>query len=65
MEYLTRRRLETAARLLREQPDLRITRIAYHCGFQSSQYFAKVFRELLMHSPSEYRRSVRKPENTP
>ena len=56
MEYLTHRRLEAAAQLLLAQPASSITEIAFHCGFQSSQYFARVFRERLGHSPSEHRK---------
>jgi AraC family L-rhamnose operon regulatory protein RhaS len=56
VEYLTRRRLEAAARYLQDQPDASVTQIAFLCGFQSSQYFARVFRERLGESPSEHRK---------
>lgn len=56
VEYLTRRRLDFAVRLLLDQPELSVTNIAFLCGFQSSQYFSKVFREHHSHSPSEYRK---------
>lgn len=56
VEFLTRCRLETAARLLIEEPGLGVTEIAFRCGFQSSQYFAKVFRERHGRSPSEHRK---------
>ena len=57
MEYLTRRRLEAAARLLLGQPQSSVTEIAFRCGFQSSQYFARAFRERHGHSPSEHRKT--------
>ncbi len=56
MEHLARLRLHAAARALSAHPDASITEIAFRCGFQSSQYFARVFRERLGRSPSEYRR---------
>jgi AraC family L-rhamnose operon regulatory protein RhaS len=56
VDFLTNRRLQTAAGLLTENPEMSVTEIAFRCGFQSSQYFARVFRERLGHSPSEHRR---------
>ncbi len=56
VEFLTNCRLQTAAGLLTENPEMSVTEIAFRCGFQSSQYFARVFRERLGHSPSEHRR---------
>jgi len=53
-EYLVRQRLKAAAKRLSET-ESSVTEIAFQCGFQSSQYFAKVFRERLGHSPSEHR----------
>ena len=55
MDYLTRTRLEAATRLLTLQPELSVTEIAFRCGFQSSQYFSKVFRKQHGHSLSEHR----------
>lgn len=54
MEYLSRLRLERARTLLRET-DLSITEIAFTCGFNSSQYFAKIFKHATHFTPSEYR----------
>jgi len=50
-EYLTDCRLNAAARLLKEQPALTVTEIAFACGFSSSQYFATVFRGRYSVSP--------------
>lgn len=57
IEHLTRLRLGAAARHLLQNPEMSITEIAFRCGFQSSQYFAKVFRDRHGSSPSEHRRS--------
>ena len=54
MEYLFRLRMERAKTLLRES-GVRITDIAFECGYGSSQYFANTFRKATGMSPSEYR----------
>jgi AraC family L-rhamnose operon regulatory protein RhaS len=55
MEYLTRCRVDAAAVLLANEPDKSITDIAFACGFQSSQYFATVFRQRQKCSPRDWR----------
>ena len=56
LEYLTRCRLEAAARRLTSDPEISITEIAFRCGFQSSQYFSQLFRRHHGHSPSDHRK---------
>jgi AraC family transcriptional regulator, 4-hydroxyphenylacetate 3-monooxygenase operon regulatory protein len=55
VEYLNYCRVETASALLVGAPDRSITDVAFACGFQSSQYFATVFRRLKGVSPREIR----------
>lgn len=55
-KYLMRCRVEAAKKLLQNQPERSITDIAFECGFQSSQYFATVFRHLTGQIPRDYRR---------
>lgn len=55
VEYLTRCRVDAAAALLREEPQRSITDVAFACGFQSSQYFATVFRQRMGRSPRDWR----------
>jgi AraC family L-rhamnose operon regulatory protein RhaS len=55
MQYLTRCRVELAAQLLAAHPHLTITEVAYACGFNSSQYFATIFRSIKGCTPSHYR----------
>lgn len=55
VEYLIRCRLDAAAAMLRAEPEIRITEIAFRCGFQSSQYFARAFRQRFGCSPGEAR----------
>ena len=55
LQYLNHYRLQTAARLLRLQPDMGISNIAAACGFASPQYFATAFRRHFETTPGEYR----------
>jgi AraC-like DNA-binding protein len=59
IEYLNHCRIEAAARLLIEQPNLAITEIAFACGFNSSQYFATVFQTRRGSTPSMFRERER------
>lgn len=54
--YLNRCRVEAASQLLLNDPGLSITEIAMGCGFESGQYFARVFHAQVGCSPREYRR---------
>lgn len=56
-EYLTRCRVETAKQRL--QTGESVTDVALSCGFQSSQYFATVFKRLTGQTPREFRRQQR------
>ena len=55
MEYLNRHRIVTAARMLAEGGHS-VGEIAEACGFSTSSYFGKVFRQKMGCTPSEYRR---------
>lgn len=55
MQLLAQRRIEHAARRLRQQPNLKITDLAFECGFESSQYFARVFHQHHGCSPTQWR----------
>ena len=59
IEYLNQRRVEAAASTMQTRPGLSITDIAFRCGFQSSQYFARVFHQFHGCTPSEYRQRKR------
>ncbi|MGB7157966.1 MAG: AraC family transcriptional regulator [Tepidisphaeraceae bacterium] len=54
LEYVTRQRVLRAKELLHDKR-LSITRLAFDLGFQSSGYFAQVFRKMTGMTPSEYR----------
>jgi AraC family transcriptional regulator, L-rhamnose operon transcriptional activator RhaR len=53
--YMERLRIEHASERLRNT-DMTITEIAFACGFVDSNFFARQFRKITGHSPSEYRR---------
>ena len=53
-EYLSRRRLETAADMLRRSNDP-ITGIGLDCGFESAGSFSAAFRQRYFASPREFR----------
>ena len=54
MRYVLKYRIEKAAELLLTQ-DLSITEIAYQCGFDSSSYFSKQFKELMKMTPRQFK----------
>ena len=55
IEYINEYRLANAARLLMEST-LSVTEIGIACGFNSSSYFGKMFKEIYGVSPKEYRK---------
>ena len=54
INFINRLRIQKACQLL-VLTELSITDIAFECGFESSQYFARIFRSFLDCSPSVYR----------
>jgi AraC-like DNA-binding protein/ligand-binding sensor protein len=52
-EYLIRRRLDTAKRLLLD-PRLHVAEVAYRCGFCNPAYFSSVFKKYMRCTPREY-----------
>jgi AraC-like DNA-binding protein len=55
LEYVTRCRVEQAQRLLKHG-DLKVGEIANRVGLRNASHFAKVFREHVGMTPSQYRR---------
>lgn len=54
-EYLTLYRLKQAEALLLDRPDEPISRVAYACGFNDSNYFASRFKKIYGISPTKLR----------
>lgn len=57
IQYLTAYRMHQAAQMLTNS-ELSILQISLCCGFNSSSYFAKVFRASMHCSPREYRKRL-------
>ncbi|AQT69282.1 Melibiose operon regulatory protein [Anaerohalosphaera lusitana] len=55
-DYLAHCRVEKSKELLANAPDASVTDIAFSCGFESSQYFATVFKKKTGISPTQYRK---------
>ena len=58
VNYVAQTRFEKAAALL-GNADLRISEIAFACGFQSLSQFNRVFKRLAGKSPTEFRVAAR------
>ena len=56
-------RLKTACRLAKENPDLRVSDIAYRVGFKDPKYFATTFKKEMGIQPKEYFDRLRSDEN--
>ena len=54
--FITRIRMEKAIRLLKDT-NMSIKEIAYDCGFDESNYFIRVFRQMYDMTPQQYRNS--------
>jgi AraC-like DNA-binding protein len=61
--YIQQLRLEYAAQLLVEQPELSIVQIASDCGFSSKSYFSTRFRHHFGMTPTEFRDNAIKQED--
>lgn len=56
-EFILNARLKYAAELLKNNPELQITEIAYQTGFSSLRYFRHCFKASFNQTPQEYRGS--------
>lgn len=57
-DYLARTRVERAKNLLLN-PNVRVSEVAYDCGFVSLTHFNRVFKRVVGKSPTEYRHTLR------
>ncbi|MBL4574681.1 MAG: helix-turn-helix domain-containing protein [Opitutaceae bacterium] len=57
MDFLTRERIQQAKQLLAERSN-RVTDVAFHLDFSSTQYFATVFKKFTGMTPSQYQRET-------
>ena len=52
--FIRNHRIKTACRLAKENPDLRVSDIAYRVGFKDPKYFATSFKKEMGIQPKEY-----------
>jgi AraC-like DNA-binding protein len=57
-DYLSRTRVERAKNLLLN-PNVRVSEVAYDCGFISLTHFNRVFKKVVGKSPTFYRNTLR------
>jgi AraC-like DNA-binding protein len=57
-DYLARTRIERAKNLLLN-PNVRVSEVAYDCGFISLTHFNRIFKRVVGKSPTDYRRTLR------
>jgi AraC-like DNA-binding protein len=58
-------RIKTACRLAKENPDLRVSDIAYRVGFRDPKYFATSFKRVMGVQPKEYFDRIRTLQDEP
>jgi AraC-like DNA-binding protein len=58
--FISNHRITTACRLAQENPDVRVSDIAYRVGFKDPKYFATSFKKEMGIQPSEYFEELRK-----
>jgi AraC-like DNA-binding protein/ligand-binding sensor protein len=56
--YLARARIERAKKFLLN-PNIRISEVAYDCGFISLTHFNRIFKRIVGKSPTEYRQGLK------
>jgi AraC-like DNA-binding protein len=59
IDYLVRLRISRAAELLLKAPELNVTEIAFRAGFGDSNYFSRMFKDVMGVNPREYRQGKR------
>lgn len=58
--FIRNHRIKTACQLAQQEPDLRVSDIAYRVGFKDPKYFATSFKKEMGVQPSEYFDQIRK-----
>ncbi len=58
--FLKKRRMEEAEYLIKNQPQMTISEIAYASGFSDPNYFSTVFSTVFGQSPRVYRQNLEK-----
>lgn len=53
-QYIMRRRLEHACRLLADYPNVTVAEVAFRCGFADAAHFNHAFRRIYNTTPLKY-----------
>lgn len=61
-QYVLLQRVMKSRELLRENPTMTLTEIAYSTGFPSSSQFSRMFKSVVRMTPSEYRTLAKNPK---
>lgn len=56
-DYVSSKRIGKARTLLKENNEIKISIIAYQCGYHDVSYFSRIFKKKTGMSPSDYRKS--------
>ncbi|OCT14182.1 hypothetical protein A8709_25445 [Paenibacillus pectinilyticus] len=62
IDFLTDYRIETAKQLMQET-DKSLKEITFEVGYNDPNYFSRVFKKLVGHSPTDYRKMLLRPTN--
>ncbi|MEA1981074.1 MAG: AraC family transcriptional regulator [candidate division Zixibacteria bacterium] len=60
IDYLIHIRIEKAAEVMREKPELNVVDICISSGFENCGYFARKFKEIIGVTPIQYLRKQRR-----
>ncbi|MFC4809461.1 response regulator [Paenibacillus sp. GCM10023250] len=60
IDYLTECRMEAAKQLMRDT-DKSLKEITFDVGYHDPNYFSRVFKKIVGHSPSDYRKTLLRP----
>ena len=57
--FIRDQRIKTACQMAKDDPDLRVSDIAYHVGYRDPKYFATSFKRVMGMQPKEYFQKIR------
>ncbi len=60
LEFILRKRIEEAKRIMELQTEVTMSSIAYDLGFSSPQHFATIFKRYTLLSPKEFKATLKK-----
>ncbi|HEY0298637.1 MAG TPA: AraC family transcriptional regulator, partial [Arachidicoccus sp.] len=58
IEYINKARIAKAKQLMKSNPSLHISEICYTVGFSNPNYFARIFKQYVKFTPTEYKKSL-------